>query len=113
MKIDKNTDEKEVMRELSRRIKQYRIAYTMTQAQLSEKSMVSLGTVIRFEKGCDIGFSKVICLLKALGLEGGMETLVPDVTDRPSFYTDDRRNAKRARRKYTGSRKEWKWGDEE
>ena len=43
--------EKAVLAELSKRIKTTRLIYPMTQNELADKSMVSLGTIKRFEKG--------------------------------------------------------------
>lgn len=97
--------------ELSKRFKQYRIAYPMTQEDLEEKSMVSLSTIKRFENGEDISLSKFIQLINALDLQGHLEVLIPDQLKRPSAFLRPRPR-QRARKK-----KEmnivWKWGDEE
>ena len=112
MKIEKGMESREIMEELCRRIKQYRIAYPMTQEELSEKSMVSLSTIKRFEKGEDISALKLIMLLKAIDLEGNLEILVSDQSKRPSVFADNYKPRKRAR-KNISKKTEWKWGNEE
>ena len=80
--------------------------------ELAEKSMVSVGTIARFENGSDIGLLNLIKLLKALDLEEKLDLLIPDPQERPSNYVDNNAPKQRARkRKKTDN--EWKWGDEE
>ena len=69
MKINGELQDKAIAAELAARFKQYRIGYPMTRAELAEKSMVSVGTIARFENGSDIGMLNLIRLLKALNLE--------------------------------------------
>lgn len=111
MRIDDSISADSITDEISRRFKLYRIAYPMTQEDLAEKSMVSLSTIKRFEKGEDIGFSKLVRLLEALDIQAHLEVLIPDQSIRPSFFLEDTRPKKRARKK-TVVRNGWKWGDE-
>ncbi|MBQ7266066.1 MAG: helix-turn-helix transcriptional regulator [Firmicutes bacterium] len=112
MKIDKNLREDNILKEIAQRLKQHRISYPMTRAELAEKSMVSVSTVTRFENGEDISFLKVIRILKALELENNLNELIPDYSEKPSFYVDKGVNKQRARRKNT-KKNDWKWGDEQ
>jgi len=112
MKINKELQDKAIAAEISARFKQYRIACPMTRAELAEKSMVSIGTIARFENGSDIGMLNLIKLLKALGLEEKLDLLISDPQERPSNYIDNSIPKQRARkRKKNGN--DWKWGDEE
>ena len=106
MRIDREFTEEEIIKELSRRFKQYRIAHPMTQAELEEVSMVSLSTIKRFESGKDISLSKFIQLLKPLGIQEHLEVLIPDQSNRPSFYVNEYRPKLRARKKK--KEREWK-----
>ena len=112
MRINKDLREEFILKEISQRAKQHRINYPMTQAELAEKSMVSLSTIMRFEKGEDISFLKVIRILKALDLENNFNELIPDYSEKPSFYMDKNANKQRARRK-SEKKNGWEWGDEE
>ena len=111
MKIDSTLQANAIISELTSRFRQYRISYPMTRKELSEKSMVSLGTIARFENGNDIGLSNLIKLLKALDLENGFELLIPDMTDRPSFHIENKKPRQRAGRTHKKT-SDWKWGDE-
>lgn len=90
MKIETEMQERLISEELSYRFKQYRINYPMTMAELSEKSNVSIGTIVRFENGNDIGFLNLIKLMKALELARNLDQLVPDPVVIPSAQTDER-----------------------
>ena len=113
MKIDNELYEGDVLKELSVRFKQYRIASDMTQAELAKKSTVSLRTISRFEKGEEIGLLTIIKLLKALDIAKNLEVLIPDMTKRPSFYFGNNSSRKRARSSKKTEPTAWKWGDEE
>lgn len=104
----------EGIRIISQRIKNYRIDYPLTQKQLADRSGVSLRSIQRFETGEDIQFGNLIKLLNALGLDHNIETLVPDVTRRPSAFLKQSSNRKRAHvtKKGSGSTEPFKWGDE-
>ena len=108
-----NMHEKAILAELSKRIKNNRILYPMTQGELADKSMVSIGTIKRFEKGEDISFYNVIKILKALDLDGGLELLVLDPEERPSIKAGTKKIKKRVRKSSKATRdNNWVWGDE-
>ncbi len=111
MRIDDNLSVNDIMKEISRRFKQYRIAFPMTQFDLSEKSMVSLSTIKRFENGDDISLSKMIQLMEALGLQGHLEVLIPDMSVRPSAYLEKTKPRQRVR-KVRKKQSDWKWGND-
>lgn len=111
MRIRGDSTADDVAKELSNRFKQYRISCQLTQEELADKSMVSLSTIKRFEKGEDIGLSKLIRLMESLDLIGNLDILIPDQSDRPSYYLDRAKPRQRARKKSV-KRTDWKWGDE-
>ncbi|WP_303798901.1 helix-turn-helix domain-containing protein [Ruminococcus flavefaciens] len=112
MKINRDLQDKAIAKELSSRFKQYRIAASMTRTELAEKSMVSVGTIARFENGSDIGLLNLIKLLKAVDLEEKLDLLIPDPQERPSHYVDNNAPKQRARKRKKNDN-DWKWGDEE
>ena len=112
MLISENLQERAISKEISERVKQYRIASGLTQEELAEQSMVSISTIRRFESGYDISFSKLIHLLKVLGIEKNLEFLVPDYEKRPSYHLVHEKIPKRVR-KSAKKKADWKWGDEE
>ena len=112
MRIDASMDSEDVITEIAVRFRQYRIAYPMTQAELAERSMVSLSTIKRFESGEDIGLTRLLSLMDTLGLRNRIDLLIPDQSIRPSAFLERERPRQRARRKKP-AKTEWKWGDDE
>ncbi len=112
MKINEGLSVNGITAEISRRFKLYRIAYPITQEDLAENSVGSLSTIKRFEKGEDISFSKLVRLLEALDIHAHLEVLIPDQSIRPSYFLEDMKPRKRARKKAV-RKTEWKWSDEE
>ena len=102
-----------MLKELGKRIKQYRISYPMTQKDLSEKTGVSVRSISRFETGEDIQVSNLIKILDALELKNNMELLVPDPEKRPSYYFRENKQRYRASSRPTNRDSKWKWGDEQ
>ena len=102
-----------IRREISEKLKKYRIGYPMTQKELSDKSGVSVRSISRFEGGEDIQLGNLIRILKALDLEKNLDFLVPDVTQRPSYYLheDTKRQRVRHSRK-VDYENVFQWGDE-
>ena len=111
MKINHELLETAVLHELSSRFRQYRIAYPMTRTELSEKAMVSVGTIARFENGHEIGLLNLMKLLKALDLADNLDLLIPDAQERPSYHAENNTPKQRARKRKK-SDNDWKWGDE-
>ena len=99
-------------KELAARFKQHRVSSRITQKELAEKTGVGLRTISRFEQGEEIGVLTFIRLLQGIGLERNLEHLIPDYTNRPSFFAANGKLPKRAV-KQKAIDKEWKWGDEQ
>ncbi|MBU1145880.1 MAG: helix-turn-helix domain-containing protein [Firmicutes bacterium] len=102
--------------ELGLRLKSYRIYSALTQEELAIKSGVSRRSIQNMENGEDVNLSTIIKVLMALGLDSNLDLLVPDSTQRPSYYLKTNSNIKRRSRaikkKVRDLSKEFKWGDE-
>lgn len=75
----------DIITTLGRRFREYRIATSMTQAGVSEKSGVSLPTIKRFELGLtyNITMGNFIALLKAINFTDGIEDVLPELPTSP------------------------------
>ncbi len=106
---------KDIVAELARRTKEYRLAYPLTQKELADKAGVSLRSVQKFESGQDVMFDIFVKVIIALDLADNFEVLIPDMSERPSAYLA-RKNGKvrkRVRKKKTQTvNRTFKWGDE-
>lgn len=71
----------EIMSILARRIKEYRLSARMSQAEMAERSGLGLTTIAHLEQGKQINLtlSNLISILKAMGLEGRILELLPEL----------------------------------
>lgn len=113
MKISGNEREQDVLRELGVRIRQYRIALNITQAELADRCGISSSTEVRIESGVDSKISNYIKILRSLGLAQNLDFLIPE--PQPDFKAlYERKPArKRARSNKAGSGSRWVWGEDE
>ena len=98
--------------DLGKLIKNYRVAFPLTQQELADASGVSLRCISKMEAGGDVQLSNFIKVLRALKLDGNLYALIPDQTKRPSSYIDAKPVKQRVRKKKTASPEQFKWGDE-
>jgi transcriptional regulator with XRE-family HTH domain len=101
---------------LSDRIVRHRLNRNLTQAELAELAGISLRTLARLEKGEPTQFENFLRVVVALGLEPGLDRLVPDVPRSPIQQLEragrERRRATGRRKKRDESSKPWTWGEE-
>jgi len=108
-----------IIRQIASRLRNTRLDANLTQADMAERSGLSISTINRIENGEDARFSAYIKYLRVLGMIDNINLLIPQWEMRPSQYL----NNTPVRQRATGSRKSrssasantttWKWGDEE
>ncbi|MBK5247622.1 MAG: helix-turn-helix transcriptional regulator [Peptostreptococcaceae bacterium] len=102
--------------EISSRLKAYRIDYPLSQQELADKTGISRRSITNLENGEDVQLSTLIKVLMALGLDSNLDLLIPDPTERPSYYLKEKSvTPQRKRASKNGlktSKKNFKWGDE-
>ena len=101
--------------ELGDRLARLRLQRNLTQAQLAREAGVSKRTLIRLENGESSQVKNLIRVLRALGLLGNLDALVPPPL--PSPIEQLRSRAKERRRASPGATKrepssKWTWGDD-
>ena len=101
-----------ICEDLGKLIKNYRIAFPLTQQELADASGVSLRCISKMESGGDVQLSSFIKVLRALNLDANLYTLIPDQTKRPSAYLEATHLKKRVRKKRISQATGFKWGDE-
>ncbi len=102
------------LRELGERLARTRLQRGATQATLAREAGVSKRTLERIEAGRGGQVTSLIRVLRALGLLGGLEALVPAPGPSPMELLA-RRGAERKRAPRTrapGAGAAWTWGDE-
>ena len=78
MRITKSTTALTAVKELGERIQKSRLDMNLKQSELAKKSGVSLATIRRMEAGEDVGLSKFVAVLFAMGLYSGLDVLIPE-----------------------------------
>ena len=104
-----------VLAELGDRIARLRLQRNQTQQQLATEAGVSKRTVIRLENGESSQLTNLIRVVRALGLLGNLDTLIPPPLASPieqlRSRAQERRRASPSVRK-SGPSTKWTWGDE-
>jgi len=101
---------------LSERLVRHRLNQNLTQVDLARAAGISPRTLARLEKGEPTQLENFLRTLIALGLEEGLERMVPDVPQSP---IQQLKRSGHTRKRATGSRKSraepskpWTWDDE-
>ena len=102
----------EYLREISEKLKLYRVAQNLTQQELADKSGVSLRSISRLEQGTSVQLDNFIKILTALDLDENLQMLIPDQRKRPSYYLEENNKAPQRARKSQKKERTFKWGDE-
>lgn len=115
MKIFGTENNESIMKELGQRLKDTRIAVSLTQKELAERAGVSSKTVERIENGENVRIAHVISILRAMNLTENLELLIPEQPLSPTQLHDYGKKRKRAvsMKKTVKDRNDWKWGDEQ
>jgi len=104
-----------VLKELGDRLSRLRLQRNLTQAQLAREAGVSKRTLIRLESGESSQVTNLIRVLRALGLLGHLDALVPPPLPSPmaqlrSRAKERRRASPRAKERHPPAK--WTWGDD-
>lgn len=110
MKIDAHLRSKEILEELGKRIKSYRVDFNMTQNELSLKTGICLRNIIRIEKGEDTNFINIIKILIALNIIDNINVLIPDDEERIDYKLRKKRKKRVVKNK--NIKKKVIWGDQ-
>ena len=113
--LDAITDDA-VLKELGRRVAQYRLNMNLPQGTLANEAGVSQRTVIRVEHGESAQAANLIRILRALQLLGNMDALIPEPVASPIQQV--RLQGRQRRRASAPSspqahKKPWSWGNEQ
>lgn len=90
----------DVIRNLGLRFRDYRLRLRMTRKEVSQAASIGMTTLYKFESGnmTDISFSTLMRLLKAIGLDGNWDALLPELPESPYMYDDNDKKVQRVRK---------------
>ncbi|MCO5316348.1 MAG: helix-turn-helix domain-containing protein [Solirubrobacterales bacterium] len=83
MAIRPDMSDHAILREIGDRIKDHRLEQDVSQRGLAGKAGVSLSTLERVEAGAGSSMVSVVRILRALGLAGNLDELVPEPLPSP------------------------------
>lgn len=115
MAIHGDMTDGKVLAELGGRLAQHRLDRNLTQEALAREAGVSKRTVVRLESGESSQLTNLIRVLRALGLLGSVDVLVPSPLVSPVALLKSRAKARRRASpsvKKAGPTTPWTWGDE-
>lgn len=107
MRIDNLYNMEVILKEIGRRIREYRIGLAITQNEFAKKTGVSTRTISNIENGADTSFSNLIRVLDGLSLTANLNLLIPEKDNYIYQEPTEKKRYKKSNKK-TG----WKWGDE-
>jgi putative transcriptional regulator len=115
MAIQKQMTDEWTLAELGKRLARHRLNRNLTQDQLAREAGVSKRTVVRLENGESSQLTNLLRILRALGLLGNLDGLVPAPLASPvealkAKVRERRRASPSAQKLQPGS--EWTWGDD-
>lgn len=88
MRFDSMATDQELMQEIGRRLKQYRIQANLTQGEVAYRQQLNVKTVSRAENGEDPRLSTLISILRALGRVQALEAFLPEPLVSPLAVND-------------------------
>lgn len=83
----------EIVRNLGRRFRDYRMRLNMTQREVSDLTAISIPTIYKFETGrmTDMSLSVLLKLLRVIGMDGNWSSLLPEIPESPYLYNEDKK----------------------
>ena len=111
--MEERHSDQAVLAELGERLSATRLAYNLTQAQLARDAGVSKRTVERLEAGESAQLTSFLRVLRALGLLGRLDQLLPPAQPEPmELLRRDGKTPRRATRRSPTSAGAWTWSEE-
>lgn len=110
MKISYFTPNHIIMQEIGKRVKDARIGFNLTQAELAEKCGVSLSTIARTEQGGNVTVEQLLFIMRELRMLDNIDLLIPE--KQPTIQEMLQNKPPRQRVKKKSEITEWEWGEE-
>ena len=98
MSLPQHLNISEILAELGRNVRGVRIQRGMEQAQLAERAGISTSALSHLENGHGSTLQSFVRVLRALGLDAGLNKLVPGAVFDPLSITRDAAPRQRSRR---------------
>lgn len=110
MRIDPLSPHRAILAELGQRLTRVRKSRRLSQQALSEQAGVGVATLRRIEDGSDAQLGSWLKILKALGMESSIDSLLPETFRSPVAEVLSAKRRKRRRDQPLCG--DFTWGDE-
>lgn len=115
--MDAHATDSALLGTLGERLAEARLARNRTQADLAREAGISRRTLVRLEAGESTQLTNLIRVLRALGLVGNLDALVPAPAPSPlAEFRDEEARRQRATGRRAAEAESpggWTWGDED
>ncbi len=102
-----------ILKELSKRLRDLRISEALTQADLAEKSGVSVKTIERLEKGENPNFFNLLNVMRTLGVLSNLQVMLPEPRVSPEELRERGKKRQRVTEKQKNKdKKQFIWGED-
>ncbi len=112
MELLGNENNRTIMEEMGRRIKDVRISMNLTQTEMADRAGLSLATVVRMEKGESVKVENVLNVFRTIGVLQNVNLLVQEQTLRPTDIVDVAHKRQRALKAGRKDKQGWVWGED-
>lgn len=98
---DKSLPTPDIVRTLGLRFRDYRMRLRISRKDVSQAAAIGMTTLYRFETGnmTDISFGTLMSLLRAVGLAGNWNQLLPELPESPYMYNTNDCKVQRVRKR--------------
>ena len=107
MRIDSLNNVEIILKEIGKRIREYRIGFSITQNDFAKRIGVSTRTLSSIENGADASFGTIIRVLDGLNLLTNLNLLVPE---KENYILQEPKEKKRYRK--PKKNEGWIWGED-
>ena len=83
MQIQPESSNQAILEELGKRLSRHRLNQNLTQEELAKEAGTGINTVYRIEQGQSTQFSNLIRVLRALGVIGNLDAMIPEPPSSP------------------------------
>lgn len=92
----------QLLRLFGERFRSYRLRLRMSQADVADKTGLSISTIHNFENGTayNLSFGSLFRLLKVIGYTDGINGLLPELPESPYMVKNDRKVQRIRKNKY-------------
>ena len=114
MKLVAQHSDTVILGEIGKRLARARLERNLSQAELAAESGVAKRTVERLEAGQPSQLANLIRVIRALGLVGNVDLLVPDTPPSPLAELElrGRQRERASRRARRGAPAPWRWEED-